>query len=351
MPVRRPLVSRALDLPDKGEPQRKAAMLGYGMLASAVVFTGTFAMQRPTAHESGRGPARTTPDAAPREVEPVHNDVVTETPGEGRVPTFFDGQGGIAGVELTEEQRKAVTKEALRRGMTKEQAHDLAYGEAEPTEATKPKSKPRSLSVTPPKESDGKEAHVLASGPMYREVAPTEDQEIKKGAKSRGSAAARESKGNQAKGKHAAPSRNGEGKHKLTDKLDAVIPDPVEELVGDLLPFRLWMAHVAEPGTEPTWGVEHDPEEDTVTVTAESQMADSMTVTVEVTAPVEQTPDAPLSTVSVTVTNPQTDEVTVATDTETAVAAEEVPRVAIGEVVEAVISARQGDGVPGTESG
>jgi hypothetical protein len=56
---------------------------------------------------------------------------------------------------------------------------------------------------------------------------------------------------------------NGERKHKLTDKLDSVMPDPVEELVGDLLPFPLWMVHVAEPGTEPTSDVEHDPEEDT----------------------------------------------------------------------------------------
>jgi hypothetical protein len=80
-------------------------------------------------------------------------------------------------------------------------------------------------------------------------------------------------------------------------------------------------------------------------------MTASMTVTVEVTASVKQTPDAPPPTVSVTVTNPQTDELTVATDAETAVAAEEVPRVAIGEVAEAAIPARQWDGAPGSESG
>lgn len=340
MPVRRPLVSRALGLPAKGEPQRKTAMLGYGMLASAVAFTGTFAMQRPTEHESARGPARTAPDTAPHEAEPVHREVLAEDPGEGRVPTFFDGHGGIAGVELTEEQREAVMKEAVRRGMTREQAHDLAYGEDDSAEAAKPK--PASPRVTPPKKSDGGESHVLASGPMYREVAPVEKGEIEDRAKKRDSAP-REREGSQAKGKHAAQSGSGEGKRKLTDQLDAVIPDPVEELVGDLLPFRLWMAHVAEPGTEPSWDVEHDPGEGTVTVTAESQMTDNMTVTVEVTAPVEQTPEAPPSTVAVTVTDPQTDTVTVATETETVEGHDDIPRVAIGEVVEAVVSATEGD--------
>jgi len=172
---------------------------------------------------------------------------------------------------------------------------------------------------------------------MYREVAPVE---IKEQAKNPVSGAPRGSGRTQAQGEPAA-SGNGEGKNrKITDALDAVIPDPLEWMMGDLMPFRLWMANVADPGTEPTWEVAHDPEEGTVTVTAESQMTDSMSVTVEVTSSVEQAPEAPSSTVSVTVTDPQTGRVTASPEVETVEGGhDDIPRVAIGEVVEAVVTA------------
>ncbi|MFJ5740206.1 hypothetical protein [Streptomyces microflavus] len=49
-----------------------------------------------------------------------------------------------------------------------------------------------------------------------------------------------------------------EGQQKITDHLDEIMPDPLEEALGDLLPFRKWMAQICEPGTEPSWTVEHD---------------------------------------------------------------------------------------------
>ncbi|GGU77493.1 hypothetical protein GCM10010211_49270 [Streptomyces albospinus] len=343
MAIRRPLVSRVLALPGKGEPQRGAALLGYGMLASAVAFSGTLAMQESSVNESARRATRSMPDSTPHEAEPVDNDVLAETPDEGRVPTFFDGHGGVAGVELTEEQRKAVIKEALHRGMTKEQAHDLAYGSDESSEPDRPK--PQQPPVGPPATLDGKEAHVLASGPLYRQVAPAEEQDAKNAEKNRKKGEQHPSGKDGAGGKSSATSGKGKDKEnrKLTDELDAFIPDQVEKVIGDLLPFRLWMAQVADPSTKPTWDVVHEPEEGTVTVTAESQMADNMTVTVEVTAPVEQTPDALPATVAVTVTDPQTDTVTAVTEIETVEGHDNIPRVAIGEVVEAVISARSDD--------
>jgi hypothetical protein len=109
--------------------------------------------------------------------------------------------------------------------------------------------------------------------------------------------------------------------------------------VDTLTPFRSYMVAISQPGTEPTFDVTEPDSEGMVTVTAEAQVTESMTVTVEVTAPVQPAPDAPPCTVAVTVTDPQTDEVMVPTDTETVDATGDVPRVAIGEVVEAVISA------------
>jgi hypothetical protein len=76
-----------------------------------------------------------------------------------------------------------------------------------------------------------------------------------------------------------------------------------------------------------------------------------MTVMVEVTAPAEATPGAPPCVASVNVTDPQADEVMVPTATETVGSAGEVPRGAIAEVVEAVVSAAEGDSSLGAGEG
>ena len=254
------------------------------------------------------------------------------------MPTFFDGRGGVAGAELTEEQRQTVIKEALHRGMTEEQAHELAYGEDEPSGTVQ--AKPQAPTVTPPKDADAAKTLLLASGPFYRQVAPEERDEVEKAKKKHRDAA--HASGSRRDGKLSATSGGGEGKDKkLTDQLDAVIPDPLEEVVGDLLPFRLWMAQVADPETEQTWNVDHDLEEGTVTVTAESQMSDHIVVTAEIVAPSSPGERKNDPTVTVAVTDPTTDDVLVEPKTESATVTEDLPRVAIGEVVEAVIEAQQ----------
>ncbi|MFI9205331.1 hypothetical protein [Streptomyces sp. NPDC053048] len=344
-------MSRALALPEKGEPQRRTAITAWGLLASVAVYTGGMGLtQHHPQSAGGKGPAKAAPDLEP-DAQPLKDpkvgDVYRRDPKKGYVPTYFDGRGGIAGVPLTDEQRRAVVKEALRRGVSPEDAHALAYGEAEESgPIVKPNIKPPSFGGST----------LLASGPVYREVAPAEKSEAEGGAPASGSAApgddlpaAPQSKGGEGKGKEKAAKEKKQPtmKESLKRSVEAVIPDPIEEPVEDFLgrmsPFRSYMFAISAPGTEPTFTVA-EPEGGMVTVTAESQVTDNMTVTVDVTAPVEETPEAPPSTVSVTVTDPQTDTVTVATETETVEGGhDDIPRVAIGEVVEAVVTAATDD--------
>lgn len=333
-------------------------MVAWGLLASAAVYSGGIGLlqhnQEPAAD---KGTAKAAPDVEPDMQpgrDPEAGDVYRRDPKEGYVPTYFDGRGGIAGIPLTEEQRQAVVKEALRRGVSAEDAHALAYGEADESALI---DKPE---VKPP--TTGGDYTILAAGPIYREVAPAETPAGDDYAADPGAASSRpaapngtpqssggegKAKGKEkAKGESAKPKKLGM-KESFKRSAEAVIPDPIEEPVEDFLgrisPFRSYMFAISAPGTEPTFTV-GEPEDGMVTVTAESQVTDNMTVTVDVTAPVEDHPEAPPSTVSVTVTDPQTDEVTVATETETVDGGhEDIPRVAIGEVVEAVVTAATDD--------
>lgn len=167
MSCHRKPVSRALALPAKGEPQRRTAMVAWGLLASAAVYSGGIGLlqhnQEPAAD---KGTAKAAPDVEPDMQpgrDPEAGDVYRRDPKEGYVPTYFDGRGGIAGIPLTEEQRQAVVKEALRRGVSAEDAHALAYGEADESALI---DKPE---VKPP--TTGGDYTILAAGPIYREVA------------------------------------------------------------------------------------------------------------------------------------------------------------------------------------
>ncbi|MER7997655.1 hypothetical protein [Streptomyces sp. NPDC095613] len=195
----------------------------------------------------------------------------------------------------------------------------------------------------------GGDAEILASGPLYREVAPYEKRESA-GSGHRAQRETPSERGRQSEGPKESARGTGKAKEEPKDKLGKlgdtvreVVPDPIEDLVDMLTPFRSYMVAISRPGTVPTFEVSEPDGEGMVTVTAESQVTDTMAVTVEVTAPVEATPEAPPCVVSVTATDPQTDEVMVPTDTETVVSTGEVPRVAIGEVVEAIVSAAEGD--------
>lgn len=315
-------------------------MLGYGILASAIAYSGALGISpNPRTPTASSRPATAALDADPEE-----GDVYRSKPQEGYVPTYFDGKGGIAGVPLTGEQRQAVMKEAIRRGLSKEDARALAYGEGD--EFTKPAQPVRPDAE---KQRDG-DTQVLASGPLYREVAPTEERESA-GSGGRAQGKTPSERGSQGKEPKEPSGDVGKSEEKpkgelskLGDVVHEVVPDPVGDLVDTLTPFRSYMVAISQLGTEPTFDVSEPDAEGIVTVTVESQVTDSMTVTVEVTAPLESTSEAPPCAVSVTVTDPRTGEVTVATDAETVDAAGDVPRVAIGEVVEAVITASSEDG-------
>ncbi|MER7787388.1 hypothetical protein [Streptomyces sp. NPDC097640] len=336
-----------LALPARGELQRKTAILGYGLLASVIAYTGTLSLSQ-TSHAPT---AKSRPATAAPDVDPERGDVYRSEPETGYVPTYFDGRGGIAGVPLTEEQRQAIMKEAIRRGLSKEDAHALAYGEND--EFTKPAQPVKPDAV----EKGGGGTEILASGPLYREVAPSEERKPADSDRQAGRNAPSVREHHGKKSEDPAQDTGKEGEEpkgtlgKLGDTVREAVPDPVEDLVDTLMPFRSYMVVISQPGTVPTFDVSEPDVEGVVTVTAESQVTDTMTVTVEVTAPVEATPDAPPCVVSVTVTDPQTDEVMVPTDTETVDSAGEVPRVAIGEVVEAVVSAAEGDSSLGAGEG
>ncbi|WP_405391177.1 hypothetical protein OG596_26985 [Streptomyces sp. NBC_01102] len=83
--------------PAKGTPDRRIAMLAYGLLATAVfttLATATLPNDTPAAVKT-QGVKKA--DAFAIEAVP------------GYMPTLLDGGGGIAGVPLTEGQRKAIT--------------------------------------------------------------------------------------------------------------------------------------------------------------------------------------------------------------------------------------------------
>jgi hypothetical protein len=94
-------------------------MASYGLLVAGVFGSLTWVTL-----QDDPSPARATPPHGVQE-----DDAYAEAPKSGYVPTYFDGGGGIAGVPLTEEQRKALIAEARRRGMPIEEAYALAYGD------------------------------------------------------------------------------------------------------------------------------------------------------------------------------------------------------------------------------
>ncbi|MFE7480060.1 hypothetical protein [Streptomyces sp. NPDC057552] len=308
------------------------------MLASAAVFTGIATLLSPSDRDLAES-ARPAPDAVEAEENSV--DVVTDDPGRGRVPTFFDGQGGVAGVQLTEKQRKAVVGEALRRGMSKDQAYDLAYGDA--ASAPDDRSDLRPMSEGGRRTADAKQPQTGEL--MYRAVAPSERVAAKhQSAERQEDPVGRPDAPRRDDGSEIRKAKDVDTRQKITESMDKLLPDPLEEALGGLLPFRMWMAQICEPGAEPSWTVEHDVDKGTVTVTAESQMTAQSKVTAEVTLPVpaggDAEPDA-APVVTVTVTDPVTDEVLVVSSPQVAETAQDVSRVAIGEVVEAVLDARE----------
>ncbi|MEV0437827.1 hypothetical protein AB0I46_02665 [Streptomyces spectabilis] len=329
-------------MPEKGEPQRTTAITAWGLIATTAVFATTFGLVDRSRYEAAEGRADGAAATVP-DIEPEGDGVYRNDPASGYVPTYFDGHGGIAGVPLTEDQRDAVVREALRRGVSAEDARALAYGEGEGASPLRPED-PRGKAPSPG-------MTVLASEPIYREVAPLEKRV--EGGNGYAAPAApepkirRESVGQQQSGmreeKGKGRDKPGSTKEQMRSMVERVIPDPIEEPLREVLtplnPFRSYLKAISQPGTEPVFTVS-PPEGGVVTITAETRVTETMAVTVEVKAPLAEAPQSPPPSVSVTVTNPETDAVTAVSEERMVPGGSaDIPRVAIGEVVEAVVAA------------
>ncbi|PPT14775.1 hypothetical protein [Streptomyces cinnamoneus] len=273
------------------------------------------------------------------------HDVYKDAPQRGYVPTYFDGHGGIAGVPLTEEQRKAIIAEAERRGMSEPDAKALAYGEPEHA----PQAPPPGTSL------------LVAVKPLYREVAPgetTTTTAADSGPTAPAPPAVPQSKttapapltatppGGKNEPKKDEPTKSQvaptprsapeEAKQMLKD----IVPDPVEDLLHHMTHLRSFMRGVSVPGYAPTVEVTA-PDDSTGAVTMTTRVADDMAVSVTVTTSVDEADEPQPCTISVTVTDPETGEVTVATEEKTVDTPQEVSHAAISEVVDAVVAASQ----------
>ncbi|WP_282703793.1 hypothetical protein [Streptomyces sp. CC219B] len=334
------------------------------MVAAAVAYGGGLAVMQPghqadheTAIRKGAQPSNSAPDIHPegRGVEPVEMSREKAREG-GYVPSFFDGRGGVAGVEFTPEQRRAIIREALSRGMDLGEAHDLAYGDDGG--------------------ADDDQTYVLADGDLYRHVAPAEAAVHRSGVGQQEGASAGAQQPNAAppvgegdpKGKQGpkAPEGNGKDKDKtpkagtprredkemgvldtLGEEVKKVVPDPIEDAVEVLTPFRAFMADISQPGAEPTFEVKHldlngDKSVDAVYITARSQVSDSVAVTAEVVAPIDGATEHPCV-IAVTLTDPATSEVILPAEPVLVDDPESISRAAIGEVVDAVVGANKVD--------
>lgn len=348
---------RLLAIPAKGQPQRKQAISAY--LGFAVAFAT--ASGRATLDVNHGSDARRTSAASADDVK-LHGDAYSETPKEGYDSTYFDGAGGIAGIPLTEEQRAPLIKEAERRGMNEGDAYALAYGDGSVVRH-RPDGKP--LVDT---------SHVvLAHGPIFKRLTQREQEQQtltpaddpsttsdtaaqfggqptgpKPKPKPKGSIKARPAPGRTtlAEGaNHQAPyykdgrvdlDGNSPEPSAFSDELHGIIPDPLDEMLSTLTPFSAWIADLSAPGTSPGISVQPQPDGG-LTMTCVTQVSDDITVTAHVVAPPADADVQP--TVAVTVTDSDTGQVLSASQPQPADSLDDVPRVAIGEVVDAVISA------------
>lgn len=348
---------RLLAIPAKGQPQRKQAVGAYLGLAVALATASGFA----TLDVNHGSDARRASAASAEDVK-LHGDAYSETPKEGYDSTYFDGAGGIAGIPLTEEQRAALIKEAERRGMSEGDAYALAYGDGSVVRHT-PDGKP--LVDT---------SHVvLAHGPIFKRLtqsereqqsltpadkpATTSDVAAQFGGQSTGpkpkpkpkeSAKAKPAPGrtNLAEGANQQTPYYKDGRVDLdgnspkpeafSDDLHDILPDPLDEMLSTLTPFSVWIGDLSAPGTSPDISVQPQPGGG-LTMTCVTQVSDDITVTAHVVAPPADADVQP--TVTVTVTDSGTGQVLSASKPQAADSLDDVPRVAIGEVVDAVISA------------
>ncbi|MEU0739296.1 hypothetical protein [Streptomyces sp. NPDC006134] len=321
------------------------------MLATAVAYSGTYAATHQAA--APKEPALVAPDPqigsaeheGGQQAEGARTAIYTNEPQDGYVVSFFDGHGGVAGVPMTEEQRHALIKEATRRGMSEEQAYALAYG-------------PNQASATVEREGEIEEGADEETG---------QEATLKETAAAPGARLAKKTDGDEAPVSHEtyrilAPLENeidsaheegaDEGDDDALHHALELLPEGVRDVIQNVLPFQSFMRELAGPGFEPVVDIDHDPEAGTVSLTAASRLSPHVEVTAQVVAPVSDADSESASAsepiVTVTVTNPVTNEVLAESEPAACEGVTDVPRVAIGEVVETVIaasdSAPQGEG-------
>ncbi|MFD6336545.1 hypothetical protein [Streptomyces sp. NPDC060131] len=352
-------------LPTKGRSQRKQAIGAYLGTAVALATAAGFA----TLDVNRASDARAAKAASADDLK-FHGDAYSETPQKGYNSTYFDGAGGVAGIPLTEEQRAALIKEAERRGMSEGDAYALAYGDGSEVRRT-PDGKP--LVDT---------SHVvLPQGPIFKRLTQSEQEqqsltpankpattpqaaaqpgrhptaqrqkpEPRPKPKLEGATRAKPEPGRKT-GEEGAnrpmpyyedgrvdTDGNSPELNALSDDLHDFLPDPLDEMLSALMPFSAWIGDLSAPGTSPDISVQPD-SDGGVTMTAVAQVSDDLTVTAHVVAPPSDDEHTPDPTVTVTVTDSQTGEVLSKSEPQVAESLEDVPRVAIGEVVDAVISA------------
>lgn len=345
VPSSRTSTGRILAIPVRGESGRKTAVAGYGLLVAAV-FTAltTATLQDEDPHPTG-GLGIKQADVFAAEATP------------GYMPTYLDGGGGIAGVPLTEEQRKALVREAKRRGLSTSDAYALAYGDNAVVQARKdgtaevatddvivpngPVYAKLPTSKTPTKESD---TAALSGGDEV--LAEKSDATPAKGSKPTQGP----SKGKAKTSETGKPSKKpptvsayeedpyypttGESFYDDDKGLKDLLPSPLDKVVDGMTTYSLWL-DAASLGTPESVGTV---QADTLTVVVEADLAPDLTLTTTLTTPLDE--ESKVEPVGTTVVTASSTGAVLAEKTGTCPSVHAVSAVAIGQTVDAVLEAR-----------
>ncbi|MFS0694179.1 hypothetical protein [Streptomyces nitrosporeus] len=302
-------------------------------------------------------------EAAPIEV--LAGDIYTDDPDKAERRTLFDGAGGVAGIPFTDEQREALVKEAKRRGLDDADAYALAYGDGAKVTVLEDGTTHVDTSEV-----------VLANGPVYRKAKKAAGKASGNAAQSQVAGGSKkpvtesEKKGNskadsgkkepsakrhtqedpQGQGSGEGKSRTG-GKEHAEPMSSAAAPEgepyypgsgknPYDKGLGEALkdmlnPFSKFMEMLAGPVTAPV--VVEKEYGGRVTLTTTSRINPRLEVAVDVSTAF-MAPGEPVS-VSAAATDPRTGAVLSKTSPAVVDEPDEVSNAAIGEAVEAVVTA------------
>ncbi|MGP3686284.1 hypothetical protein ACTVZO_16515 [Streptomyces sp. IBSNAI002] len=355
-------IGKLLAIPVRGRSDRKIAIATWCVLAGV-----TFTCLTMRISLQDREPA-------PKPKEKPHgtevNDAFKAAPEAGYYPTYLDGGGGIAGVPLTEEQRKAVIREAQRRGLSAADAYALAYGDGAvihvhpdgtahvhtekvvvpdgPVYAKAGRAESGSVAASSGGAAQGVKPEGAASGPENAEDEPAGTEKAKSGKVKDEKAAKKEKKagkGTQSPSGSASPV--GEGYYPTTGKslyeedegagLKTVLPPALEKVVDAADVFTEWL-RAASPGEAVVSGPVQSASR--MSLKIEAPMMADLTVTTTIEAPLSAEA-AVQPVVSTVVTDTETGEVLAEQRPERCPNADAVSSLAIEQVVDAVTEARE----------